>query len=553
MSVLHFAADGAIPHAVRDVDCACREAGELRNSYDLSSGGDYVSPNAVYTAEQLGLDPADGSVSLCLEGINPGESTIEFYVDPDGPSGPIGWILSDTVKVTVVNIDLSVDNNTSLTDAVDGVRNYLPGYEGTTDKLVAGGNTFNTVVYQVQPMKIVTDGVGPNSGITSVEYTIVETTNYAGYAENKTYPSTEGWIWPYADYSFDDDDDADFQVGTLGATKDWVQFYCKDYGGKAIVRVDVKMDGTVVFQYDLGIPIDVDDDGISDKWEREQVASWNTQFGESQTEDFQFFAAEDDKEKQDPDAAGNTDGGTNMPNHKTEGDSLTVLQEYRGFILDGGAGHTGGHKRLSPSKKELLVEVDIMAGVTNMPSEAGIRGIMGTVSSGFGHLTDGAGINLYYVIDETAATHEVFANDSEISSWAASHLHETAGDENMLDEFVYLAFADSFPGSTGGRASNYGAFVFVDSAYAFATAQGYNVTTHRGYIAAHELTHLCINTNGANGFNGDEHLPDPNQSGGYDTGDDDYLMFEYQTGQAIKFSNPTRGQYDLKNKQSVTQ
>ncbi len=79
----------------------------------------------------------------------------------------------------------------------------------------------------------------------------------------------------------------------------------------AVVRVDVKMDGTVVFQYNLGIPIDVDDDGISDKWEREQVTLWNTQFGESQTEDFQFFAAEDDKEER-RNGDGNVETGTQL-------------------------------------------------------------------------------------------------------------------------------------------------------------------------------------------------------------------------------------------------
>lgn len=83
------------------------------------------------------------------------------------------------------------------------------------------------------------------------------------------------------------------------------------------------------------------------------------------------------------------DGPGPLPEHKTEGDSLAVFQEYRGFILDGGPGHSGGHTRLSPARKEFLVEVDIMAGVTHMPSEAEIRGIMDTVSAGFADPDDG--------------------------------------------------------------------------------------------------------------------------------------------------------------------
>jgi hypothetical protein len=34
-------------------------------------------------------------------------------------------------------------------------------------------------------------------------------------------------------------------------------------------------------------------------------------------------------------------------------------------MIRGGNGHTGGHKLLSIAEKELLVEVDIMDGVTN--------------------------------------------------------------------------------------------------------------------------------------------------------------------------------------------
>ncbi len=345
------------------------------------------------------------------------------------------------------------------------------------------------------------------------------------------------------DVSFDIDEDDTFETSEwdLIYPVNFAVIFYKDYGGKAVVRVDVKLDGAVVFQYNLGIPIDVDDDGISDKWEREQVASWNTQFGESQTEDFQFFAAEDDKEKQDPDAAGNTDGGTNMPNHKTEGDSLTVLQEYRGFILDGGAGHGGGHKRLSPSKKGLLVEVDIMAGVTNMPSEAGIRGIMGTVSSGFGNLTTGAGVDLYYVIDETAATHEVFLTEASSDTWLDAHRHHTGGNTNMLDEFVYVVFADTesffFPDTPGGYADDHGAAIMVDRKYADASAE--NDTTHfNDWLArtvAHEVTHL---------IGGDDEtfpLYSP------------YVMAALDhpyNSRTIEFSNITRGKLSLKNKQS---
>ncbi len=326
----------------------------------------------------------------------------------------------------------------------------------------------------------------------------------------------------------------------------------EDYDAKPAVAVKVRMNGAVVWRYALDIRLDVDDDGISDMWERERINDWHM-FGEFETESIHFFAACEDKENEDPDQPQPNIG---MPPHKTEGDSLTVLQEYRGFILDGGAGHTGGHKRLSASKKELLVEVDIMAGVTNMPSEAGIRGIMDALSSGFGHLTDRAGINLYYVIDETAATHVVFASDDAWDDWMDDHRHQTDGDDNMLTEFVYLSFVDSYSHrpNTLGLTGTCGASTGVDAIHT-AMPVGTPFSDALAHTTAHELTHLIIDTNSANGFDSGEHLDDPNGNGIVgDNNDRIYLMSNHRTWAErvnIVFSNLTRLQMDLINKDSV--
>jgi len=160
-----------------------------------------------------------------------------------------------------------------------------------------------------------------------------------------------------------------------------------------------------------------------------------------------------------------------------------------------------------------------------------------------------------YVIDEPTASHRDFSSYAQAESWANAHRHRTNGQPNMLTKFVYLAFADSMAGSTGGFAGSYGAFVVVDSAHDFATNQGFNVTSHRAYVAAHELTHMIIDTHNANGFNGGEHLPDPNENGVQDDADDGrYLMYHHQTAQntsGIHFSNPTLRQIDLTSKESV--
>lgn len=68
---------------------------------------------------------------------------------------------------------------------------------------------------------------------------------------------------------------------------------------------------------------------------------------------------------------------------------------------------------------------------------------------------------------------------------------------------------------------------------------------------------MIIETTSTNGFNSDEHLPDPNENGtDYESGDHPYLMYDGQTSQntsSIRFSNPTRRQIDLTNKESVEQ
>ena len=96
---------------------------------------------------------------MYVEGIDPGESQILVEVDPDGAGGPLG-VAEDSVKVTVVEVDLSVDNDTVLWEACDGVLNYMPGYcDGVA--VLSTGTSFNTVQYQGQQMKIVVEGIGP--------------------------------------------------------------------------------------------------------------------------------------------------------------------------------------------------------------------------------------------------------------------------------------------------------------------------------------------------------------------------------------------------------
>lgn len=84
---------------------------------------------------------------------------------------------------------------------------------------------------------------------------------------------------------------------------------------------------------------------------------------------------------------------------------------------------------------------------------------------------------------------------------------------------------------------------------------GTNFSDVLAHTTAHELTHLIIDTINANGFDSGEHLDDPNENGTIGDADDErYLMSNHRTWiqrVAIIFSNPTRRQIDLTNKDSV--
>jgi hypothetical protein len=281
------------------------------------------------------------------------------------------------------------------------------------------------------------------------------------------------------------------------------------------------------------------------------VEAWNQQYGDNQTVGNDFFGAADDKEERDPDGA-NTDGGTDQPQQKTAGDSLSVLQEYRGFILDGGpGGFAGGHKRLSPAQKGLLVETDAMTGVTHMPTRADLEGVLGDVVANFSDATDGAGVFVYWVIDQfNVGPHELFANRAARETWADNHRND------QLGEFVHLMFADKRTDNpTPGTSGTYGAYVFVESDWDLHTTHNLNFLDLLAHTAAHEITHLLLNTDGSNGFDAGEHLDNPDPSDGPKMPSDyRYLMYSQTTRQnaeTIYFSNPTRKQIDLKSKESV--
>ena len=155
------------------------------------------------------------------------------------------------------------------------------------------------------------------------------------------------------------------------------------------------------------LPLDVNNNGIADAWERDKIVEHNGVYpGAPLTWSPALFA--DTGGDDEPAALGNrrTDGSYS---HADTGDGLTVFQEYRGYEVDGGAGFTSArHIRLSPALKELLVQVaeqdsytsDIGTGDVINPSAVqtyNLAVLMQSVAQFYSHSTRGAGIDLYWV------------------------------------------------------------------------------------------------------------------------------------------------------------
>jgi PA14 domain/Calx-beta domain len=372
---------------------------------------------------------------------------VEYFEGLGGAEVTLSWSNSVVAKkvpvpksqLYAIAFDIDVNADGDITDTVDGANDYLPGYEGSVAK-VSTTSAFNATAdaYRGQNMKLVLDGVGTGTtDITKVEFVITNPTQYAGYASNKSSPIVSG-VGKIDDFSFSKIQDLrtikvektppantpnesteqqsaaqEAQIGAakkgggMEANKTWVYFYAKDYGAWAKVDARVYLGGaTPAYTLNLTTSRDTDvggGDKLADKWEVLMARRQATQIGDAPYTLTQSlaFTLTDDGDEIDPD-------GPQGP-LKTQyewGDAHTVLEEYRGYILDGGGydgkglnGHAGGHIRLDPARKEVLVEVDRITVINNIPKD-GLPAVLNATTKIFSHATHGAGIYMYYVLDE---------------------------------------------------------------------------------------------------------------------------------------------------------
>ena len=445
---------------------------------DIEVGGDMTQPRA-YEIHQYGSWAPGDKVAVDLR-----------IKDPDGTV-----VSSDTITLVVLKVDLDVGDGSGgspdgdLEDPEDGVRAFLPGERGGVPVISGSPNPNNPsqILLSFQPLKIV--ALAP--GLASVAFDIPGgmVSQWRGYTTDTLVPNETK-----PDFSFDRDTYQDSYVVPVANGKAVAPFWCKDYGGWCRVRIRfLDSAGSVVYTYRLDIPRDDDHDGISDQWEEDMVREWNTQYGAHETVGNTFFNPDHDAELPDPDG----DAGP-LAAHASPGDGLSVREEYRGFDFLGSAewGVTTRFHRLSPARKNLLVEVDSMQGFATTPTAPEIAGCMAAVKSAF---MSSAGAQVDYAVDRINLPYASFSVSSDLYAYRATHRGVGDGLHDYT-KHAYLLFCESYAPTTPPvtilgitQKSDKGASVFAKTCRTEATTLspfGVTFTSLIGSVATHELGHV---------------------------------------------------------------
>ncbi|MCI0705704.1 MAG: hypothetical protein L0241_31980, partial [Planctomycetia bacterium] len=515
------------------------------------------------------------TITIAMEAGKMYDIKLEYFEATLGAQVELLW--SNTIKPERVTIpksqvypiafDLDVNADNDLLDTVDGAADYLPGYEGNVQK-VSTGNSFNTDTYAGQRMKLVLDGVGlNNANVTKVEFVVNAVSALEGYAANRTHASL---LTPttHEDYSFHKHENyrnngqniytitRTSTEGTAGpdnapaggqmeATKTWVNFYAKDYGGSAQVEARVYIGGAQPdYTLKLILPKDTDFDGFADKWEIQMGKRWTTQYN---LPAFTVSAALThftpgydpatntyrDAELEDPD--GKPQATRPLVDQSEKGDAHDIVEEYRGYILDGGGldgnganGHAGGHIRLDPARKEILLEVDRAEVLNNVPA-GGLAGVLNGAASVFSHAPfgmpnpaapRGAGIYVYYLFDEVAYNAPAVINAGSLGATRDTASARAAVTSQLATDFVHLLFVDTGL-QIGDSAETYDTTPILERGTLIATSQlntkygpgnAYGVTNIPEAfmtVVAHELTHMLFERVSVGVWNAQEHVDGP--------------------------------------------
>ena len=424
--------------------------GEIEKTWNLVAGvtGLHVSKdNSPFVRSQLAFGPSrhplgvtsQGWVATATEiwsngtwrplldllsGTKPTSAILLGILDTGLGVAKIQYATGPPRIALIMPLNLDVNDDGDLSDPCDGLSNYLPGYELATAKLHSGDSFQNATYTGPQCMRILLEGLGTGL-VDSATFKIVDTTRWPGYCGNGNDPQLidDPEVNMSADFSFAPDFDDNEITGTVETDKVWAPIYCKDYGAYCKVEIVLKKSGVPITPQPIRLTIPRDDNGdkLADLWQDQQIDEWNHQFASRRPHtDVERDKMKPDETTQkypddeltDPDGSLNGDGGRNLAYMAAPGDGLTVLEEYRGFILDGGPKtNAGQHKRLSTARKELLVECSVERDLTttvkngegtNQTALASftVASVMADVSAFYSDSEKGTAIDLYWSQDE---------------------------------------------------------------------------------------------------------------------------------------------------------
>jgi hypothetical protein len=394
------------------------------------------------TAASGGTVVGNGPIFMVLAShtyANAGSSVTEVIVDKGTAKGVANSEGTAVVKPNWKNEDkynftLDVALTGRLEDYLPGdIQNgealYLPGQLGTRPVL-QGPQPRQVGQFQPQQVNLYLAGLGQNlvkaAGVARVTFQIAYgwtghgpgflVTSLPGFAGNATAPAISK-PGTEADYSFDPKVDlmqANQATVVIGKGATTAPMYVKDYGGEATFLATLwDKNNKVLHVFTQTVPDDPNHTGISLTWLTAQFNADHSLPADLLTNpnwDAASFPEmfNSDSKNNDP---------LKFPTLRTleKGDGLPLWYKYRGVLVNGGGFDvTGRHPqpgfvRLSPSVKNVLVDVDVTKDVLNAnkqgkPNYLDINAALDMVSKAYSQARFGAGVVLYYRFGPNSGT-----------------------------------------------------------------------------------------------------------------------------------------------------
>ncbi len=354
----------------------------------------------------------------------PGSTLETVLVQADGPgeaaltlsfkgSGAAVFECETQVSVKAYGVELDDGGIDIENPALNGIGTYVPG--SCRVNFINGTNVWQTAVGASFPqtLELTLPHLGAAPGVSRVELELSGVSQLEGWCVNGRFASGSQTgddfsfapaydlraitVLPEVQYSH-------ANARQILASFAHLQLFCKDTGGRCVLTATpYDGDDNAMLPVTVAIPLDMNGNGIADAWERDKVTQHNSVY-QSASIIWSPALYADPLGDDEPAALGvrRTDG---TYSHADTGDGLSVMDEYRGYVLDGGADFTSTrHVRLSPALKELLVQVNELPGMASQNSfnpaalsAYSFNSVMQQVAQFYRHPTRGLGIDLYWV------------------------------------------------------------------------------------------------------------------------------------------------------------